>query len=112
MRKKPLPHVPKTCLTSHEPQGHIWWPYGNTRLYCTPGRQCLHLPCHHLGLSTLLQVYFGMAVGTYMYLRSTKPPAASSCQHHPTKEGEEEEVFDRIADIYDNKIGFDETVCE
>lgn len=36
-----------------------------------------------------------MAVGTYLYLRSTKPPPTCECQHAPTQE--QEEVFDRIA---------------
>lgn len=43
-----------------------------------------------------LAVYFSMAAGTYIYLRSTKPPPQRGCPHHP-KQDEEEEVFDRIA---------------
>ncbi|GAB4817849.1 hypothetical protein N2152v2_004895 [Parachlorella kessleri] len=57
-----------------------------------------------------LAVYFGMAVGTYMYVRSTKPPPARGCQHLAVKDDDEEKVFDRIADVYDTKIGFDETL--
>lgn len=55
-----------------------------------------------------MAVYFGMSAGTYIYVRSTKPPQSCDCQQL-TKDGDMD-VYERLADEYDNKIGFDETV--
>lgn len=41
-------------------------------------------------------VYFTMSVGTYLYLRSTKPPPTCTCQLPAQEKDEEEDVFDRI----------------
>ena len=68
----------------------------------------LHLsPCsaHYLQDDCLVYGYAGMATGTYLYLKSSKPPpTCDGCKHQPAKE-DEEEVWGRLADVYDAKIG-------